>query len=329
LAGTPNLGDDEFVLATVGASAHFFRGPISPYVGGGYQHHFTTEERDGLASGVNIPSGGGPYVQAGVDFALSERLGIFAEARQAFYHTMATGSLPLDATLTTFAPLNARAKLDPLTIQLGLTVKFNQAAASAAPPAIETETTKWTLRGGLTNLNLADKLALSVGGAPYPGAGLSTFEHHTLSLQVGRFLTPHIAVNATMGFPPTIDIFGAGSIGALPKLGKVTYGPTMLTVQYHPTRSGRIRPYVGVGASYMIVFGTKDGAFQDLKVDNDLALAFEAGSDFMVSQHWGVFADVKKAFLRPKTYGTFAGLAVVGQTKLDPWAFSGGVAYHF
>ena len=49
LVGTPNLGDDEFVMASVGASAHLFRGPISPYVGGGYQHHFTTQERDGLA----------------------------------------------------------------------------------------------------------------------------------------------------------------------------------------------------------------------------------------------------------------------------------------
>ena len=71
------------------------------------------------------------------------------------------------------------------------------------------------------------------------------------------------------------------------------------TVQYHPLRSGRIRPYIGAGASYMLVFGTKDGAFQDLRVDDDLGLAFEAGSDFMVTDSFGIFADVKKAMLRP------------------------------
>ena len=329
LAGTPNLGDEEFVMATIGGSFHPLRGPVSPYVGGGYQHHFTTEERDALAVGLNIPSGGGPYVQAGVDFDLSDRIGVFAEVRKAWYHTTATGKLPLDASYTAFADVDAKAELDPFTILIGLTAHFRSAGRDSAAAPIETDTTKWTLRGGLTNLTLADKVALSVGGAPYAGAGLSTFEHHTVSLQVGRFVTPNIAINATMGFPPTIDIFGAGSIGGLPKLGEITYGPTVLTVQYHPTRSGRVRPYVGVGASYMIVFDTKDGAFADLKVDNDLALAFEAGTDIMVSQRWGIFADVKKAFLRPKSYGSFGGAPVVGSTRLDPWAFSGGVSFHF
>jgi outer membrane protein len=219
------------------------------------------------------------------------------------------------------------------TTILGVTGAFLATLAMAAPAAAqgasETDTTKWTLRPGITVLSLADKVDLNVGGAPYPGAGLSTKAHETLSLQVGRFLTPHIAVNLTLGIPPTIDVNGAGSIGALPKLGKVTYGPMALTVQYHPLRSGPIRPYVGIGASYMIVFGTKDGAFQKLKVDNDLAPAFEAGTDIMVSRQWGLVLDVKKALLRPKAYGVFAGMPVVGQTRLDPWAFTGGVAYHF
>lgn len=42
LAGLPNLGSDEFVMATVGASVHPFKGPVSPYVGGGFQMQFTT-----------------------------------------------------------------------------------------------------------------------------------------------------------------------------------------------------------------------------------------------------------------------------------------------
>lgn len=329
LAGTPNLGDDEFTMVTVGASLHPFKGMVSPYVGGGYVRHFTTQERDALAVGLNVPNAGGPYVQAGVDVAISPRWGVFAEARKAWYHADATGQLPLDATYTKFAAVDAKAELDPLTLQLGLTARFGNGARQAAGEPISTDTTKWTIRAGLTNLSLADKVDLSVGGAPYPGAGLSTFEHHTVSVQIGRFLTPNIAVNATLGFPPSIDVFGAGSIGALPKLGEVTYGPCVLTVQYHPTRSGRIRPYVGVGGSYMLVFGTKDGAFQKLRVNDDLAFAFEAGTDIMVTNRMAVFADVKKALLRPKAFGTFQGAVVEGQTRLDPWAFSGGLAFHF
>lgn len=328
LAGTPNLGDDEFVMATFGASLHPFKGSVSPYIGGGLQLQFTTQERDGLAVGLNVPNAHGPYVQAGVDVALSPRWGLFVEGRKAFYHANATGLLPLDTTYTSFAAVNAHAELDPLTIQLGLVAHFGRSTANGEEP-IGTDTTKWTVRGGLTSLRLEDKVALNVGGAPYPGAGLSTFEHQTVSLQIGRFLTPNIAINATIGFPPTIDIFGAGSIGALPKLGKVTYGPTVATLQYHFTRSGRVRPYVGVGASYMIVFSTKDGAFSNLKVSNDFGPAFEAGTDLMINNRWGIFADVKKVLLRPRTYGTFAGQPVVGKTQLDPWAFSGGASFHF
>lgn len=329
LAGLPNLGDDEFVVATIGASVHPFRGPVSPYVGGGLAMQFTTQERDALVVGLDIRNSHGPYVQAGVDVAVTNHWGVFAEARKSFYTAKANAQLPLDATLTNFAAVHADAQLDPFTIQLGLTAKFGPSAEARGATPIGPDTTNWVVRGGLTSLTLADKLDLMVGGAPFPGAGLSTFEHQTPSVQIGRFLTRNIAVNATLGLPPTIDIYGAGSIGALPKLGEVTYGPALLTLQYHPTRSGRVRPYAGVGASYMIVFDTKDGAFQDLRIDDDVALAFEAGTEIMVDQRTAIFADVKKALLRPKTYGSFGGALVEGQTRLDPWAFSGGLSFHF
>ena len=49
----------------------------------------------------------------------------------------------------------------------------------------------------------------------------------------------------------------------------------------------------------------------------------------MVTDRWGLFIDVKKALLRPTATGTFAGMPVVGDTRLDPWAFSGGVVFRF
>jgi outer membrane protein len=328
LAGTPNLGDDEFVFATIGARAQPFHGKVSPYVSGGFQLHLTTQERDGLGVNLNVPNANGPYVEGGVEYTMTRRWGLYAAVRKAWYSTEASGLLPTDATFTNFAQVNAHAVLNPLTIQAGVFTRFGPSTAGQ-DEAFGVDTTRWTVRAGLTSLTLADQIKLSVGGAPFPGADLSTFEHHTPTVQIGYFLTPHIAINATLGIPPTINVFGGGSIGALPRLGRVTYGPTALTLQYHPLRSGRIRPYVGAGLSYMIVFGTKDGAFQDLKVSNDLGLAFEAGSDFMIARNWGLFVDVKKALLRPTSTGMFQGMPVVGKTRLDPWAFSAGAAFHF
>lgn len=328
LAGTPNLGDDEFVLLTLGGRVQPFDGRFSPYVGGGVQVQLTTQERDGLGVNLNIPNAHGPYVEGGVEFDISPRWGVFASVRKAWYHTEASGLLPTDATFTNFAQVNATAELDPLTIQVGLLTRFGN-PDSETGPSIGRDNTRWTIRAGLTSLSLADEIDLSVGGAPFPGAGLSTFEHATPTVQIGYFLTDNIALNATLGIPPTIDVYGGGTIGALPQLGEVTYGPTALTVQFHPIRHGRIRPYVGAGVSYMIVFGTKDGAFEDLEVGNDFGLAFEAGTDFMVTERWGLFVDVKHALLRPTATGTFMGAPVVGQTRLDPWAFSGGVTFRF
>lgn len=329
LAGVPNLGDDEFVLATLGASVHPFRGRISPYVGGGIQVQLTTQERDGLGVNLNIPNAHGPYVHAGVDFKVDERWGVFFDVRKAFYHTNATGLLPLDATFTSFAAIDAKAELDPLTIQLGAVARFGRAAKAAGPADFSATGNRWAVRAGLSALELADRAQMVVGGTALSGEGISTFEHHTPSIQIGRFLTRNVAVNATLGLPPKIDIFGAGSIGGLPKLGRISYGPTALTLQYHFRRSGRIRPYVGAGASYLIVFDTTDGAFQDLKVKNDLGPAFEAGTDFMIARDFGLFVDVKKAFLRPKASGTFEGASVEVATKLDPWVFSGGFLFSF
>lgn len=328
LLGTPNLGDDEFVLATVGARFQPLSGTVSPYVAGGLQLQFTTQERDGLGVNLNIPNSHGPYVEGGVEFNITPRWGVFVAARKAWYHTDASGLLPLDATFTNFAQVNAEAELDPLTLMAGVTTHFGP-RARAAGPAIGPDTSRLMVRPGITTLTLADRMDLTVAGAPFPGAGLSTYEHHTPTVQIGYFLLRNIAINATLGFPPTIDVFGAGTIGALPQLGRVTYGPTALTLQYHPLRRGRIRPYVGAGLSYMFVFDSDDGAFTDLDAGEDLGLAFEAGSDFMVTERWGFFADVKKALLRPTATGTFNGLPVVGETRLDPWAFSAGVVLRF
>ena len=83
LAGTPNLGDDEFVVATLGLSFHpIKRGAFSPYVGGGFQYQFTTQERDGLGVNLDSPNSHGPYVHGGVNVRVGERLGVYADVRR-------------------------------------------------------------------------------------------------------------------------------------------------------------------------------------------------------------------------------------------------------
>lgn len=335
LAGLPNLGDDEFVLGTIGASVHPLSGRFRPYVGGGWAFQFTTQERDALAVDLDIANTNGPYVNAGFKVGITPRLDVFADVRKAWYTTKASGLLPTGVDEETgemnFAEVDADAQLDPLTIQVGLSTRFG-GATDEGSAVVDRAAGDILVKLGVTNLILADEIDLTVGGAPLPGAGLSTFEHQTVSAQFAYFITDTIAFNATLGFPPTINIYGAGAIGGLPalglpvNLGKATYGPTAFTLQWHPVRSGSVRPYVGVGASYMIVFDTEDGSFDDLEVENDLGFAFEAGVDFPLNDRFSMFVDAKKALLRPTATGSFQGAPVVGETRLDPWALTAGVS---
>ena len=326
LAGLPNLGDDEFVMLTAGAAFYPLKGAVRPYIGGGIAFQITTQERDGLAVGLNIPNAHGPYVNAGLKVAVNNGLDVFVDARKAWYSTAATGLLPLDESFTTFAEVYADAVLDPLTLQLGLGTRFGHSNDAALQPEPR-EAGDVVVKAGLTNLRLRDEIDLAVAGVAQEGAGDSTFEHQIPSVQLAYFLTDALAINATLGVPPKISVYGAGAIGPLPRLGKVRYGPTLLSLQYHLPTTGRIRPYVGAGVSYMIVFDTDDGAFENLELSNDIGPAFEAGVEFAVGPKTGLFLDVKKAFLRPTATGTFQGLQVVGDTKLDPWAFTAGLSF--
>ncbi len=203
------------------------------------------------------------------------------------------------------------------------------AAIAPAPATAQDGEPKWFGRAGLIGLDLADELELEFGGAPVPGAGMSTKTHYTPTFQIGRVIGRNFAVSFTGGIPPHIDIQGRGALEPFGKLAETTYGPVTLTVQYRPLRRGVFQPYVGAGAAYMHVFDTTDGAFRDVEIDDDISPALEAGTDIMFTKRYGIYFEAKKAFLRTETRGTFGGAPVIGQVKLDPWAFSAGGVIRF
>ncbi len=203
------------------------------------------------------------------------------------------------------------------------------ACAASAPALAQDADTKWFVRAGVTGLSLADGLQLKLAGTPVPGAALHTKQHATPTIQIGRTITDHLAVELTVGIPPNVDIDGRGTLQALGKLADTTYGPCLLVLQYRPLRKGTIQPYLGAGIGYMIVFDADDGTFKDIEIDDDIGPALEAGTDIMLGEKYGLFVDVKKAFLRTNARGTFMGQPVTARAKLDPWAVSVGATIRF
>jgi outer membrane protein len=202
-------------------------------------------------------------------------------------------------------------------------------AICIASPASAQEAGRWFAHLGPAMLALDESARMTAGGAPVPGATVTIDDRWTVEGELGYFVTPNIAISAAAGFPPRFDVKAAGTIAGLGKAGEMVGGPGGLLVQYHFNRQGRIQPYVGAGAAFLVVFDTKDAALTDLKVSHSVGPAVQAGADVMVNDRWGFFVDVKKAWVETVAKGRLGPAPVRAKVKIDPLVTNFGVAYHF
>lgn len=198
-----------------------------------------------------------------------------------------------------------------------------------ATPAAAEDDHNFFIRTGPAALFLSEGATVKAGGAVVPGGSIAIDRHFTGTLEIGYSFTPNFAVGFTGGYPPTVDINGGGTLSGVGKLGSVTYGPTALTAQYTFTGLGRIQPYVGAGPMFMIVFDNDDGALYNLKVKSAVGAVIQAGIDFNVTDSWGLYADVKKGYLRTKSTGSLGGAPVTADVTLDPLVIGAGVKLRF
>lgn len=227
-----------------------------------------------------------------------------------------------------------------LAILLALTAAAPAAAPAAAADLVSPGRTapqpplaqpfqRFYLHAGPAGLLYSESARMWAGGMRIPGADVRIPNSLSFAVEAGYFLTPSIAIGFAGGYPPLVKVEARGSITGLGTLGKVSGGPTALTAQYHFTGLGAFQPYLGVGPSLMVIVNDQDGAVRRLKTDHALGVAVQAGFNYMMSEHWGVFIDAKKVFLEAKTRGTLGGVPIRAKVKLDPLVLHSGVTYRF
>ena len=204
---------------------------------------------------------------------------------------------------------------------LGLAVVACQARADDA--------SLWTVHVGPAYISPQESATLNLGGAPVPGGNVSIAGQWSLEGEVGYNLTRNISIGFAAGIPPTFQVKGAGTLASLGAAGDMTGGPAGIAVLYHFNRNGRIQPYLGGGPAFLIVFGTSDGALSRLKASDSVGEALQAGADIMINKHWGLYLDLKKAWISTTATGQYAGLPVTAKVAIDPFIPSAGVAYQF
>ncbi|HEX8568659.1 MAG TPA: OmpW family outer membrane protein [Caulobacteraceae bacterium] len=191
---------------------------------------------------------------------------------------------------------------------------------------------QWFVRLGPALVDLDEDATMEAGGAPVPGANVSIESEWTAAVEIGRFVTPNIAVSFTGGFPPKFDVMSAGSLAALGRAGSITGGPMAVTGHYHFNRQGAFQPYVGAGVAFMYVFDTEDGALTNLEVENAAGPAVQVGANYFFNERFGAFADFKKAWFSSESRGNapaFGGAPVVADVQLDPAVYNAGLIWRF
>ncbi|HZM08475.1 MAG TPA: OmpW family outer membrane protein [Methylocella sp.] len=160
---------------------------------------------------------------------------------------------------------------------------------------------------------------------------------YTVGLEAGYFVTPNIAIALSAGVPPLLHVkaMNLNLTGALGTnlLGSARVGPIMALLQYHFTNFGAIQPYFGAGGAYVVMFSNiSDGILTNFGVDQNFAFVVQGGVDYMLTQNWGVYVDVKKLiYYNPPFQGNLLNLGIPIRTlgSLDPWVIGAGVTFKY
>lgn len=152
------------------------------------------------------------------------------------------------------------------------------------------------------------------------GLDLSINDKWLPEIDFSYFVTPNVAVELILTIPQKHTLSAGGAA-----IGSLRHLPPTLTVQYHFTGIGNIRPYVGAGINYTHLSNVSLPAGVDVG-RNSYGPALQAGVDIPIASSTYLNFDVKKVYI--KTDVSASG-ATIGSFKVDPLLFGVGLGWRF
>lgn len=170
----------------------------------------------------------------------------------------------------------------------------------------------------------------TINGGPIYGASLT--ENVVPELDVSYFFTKHWAAEIIC-----CGVHTSLSGSLTPGGSKVDFANTFLvpatvTLQYH-LATGQWDPYVGVGVNYTWFLGTASPLTQSLgfgnavNIHSSAGLAFQAGMDYYLTEHWVLNADAKYLVLNTDGNTPFGQNTV--HINANTWLVGLGIGYRF
>lgn len=193
-------------------------------------------------------------------------------------------------------------------------------AAALALAATTAHADDWFVRVGATNVN-----PKSDNGTLAGTLRTSIDDDTQLGLTVGRYLDDHWAVELLTATPfsHTASLNGARAVD-------FKHLPPTLGLQYYfGAPEASVRPFVGAGLNYTIVYDEKERgpvAGTQVSLDNSWGLAAQAGLKFKTSDRWDMVADVR--WIDIDSDARLNG-ARIGTATVDPLVVSVMLGYNF
>ena len=202
----------------------------------------------------------------------------------------------------------------------------NTSPATESPSATEKG---WVVGIGSINAFYHSGATIATSGQVIPGATATVSNSFTVMFDVRRYITKDLSLSLMGGVQPKPTITGKGSVASLGELGKVRYGPAILTADYHFPKLGAWRPYVGAGAAYAIILKNYDAAASHLGVHNSWGFVLEGGAEHQLSRNLALFVDVKEVWLAVNAHGSLNGVVpFTAHVNLNPTIVSVGIRFH-
>lgn len=214
------------------------------------------------------------------------------------------------------------------TIRIGAAI----ATLACAPVARAEEVPGWrkgdvVLGAGIAHVLFDANAQIALGGAPVTGGDIALSDNTLLSGSAEWFATRTVSLALVGGIPPTTRVTGTGTLAPSGELGRVKYGLATLLARYHFNASGRLSPYLGAGVTRFMVFSTRDGSVTDLKADGAWAPVAQAGIDYQLTRHIGMFGNATYIPVKTNARGTSRGLPLTGSATLKSAILKAGLSY--
>lgn len=183
--------------------------------------------------------------------------------------------------------------------------------------------------GEITSVNI-DNIGLPAG------VQTDVSDSYVPTIALEYFFTPNLSVETICCVTPH-DVDGAGVLAGSQLMDDAIVLPATVTLKYHFTGLGPVKPYVGAGPAHFFIFSENVGAgaaglgVTDVDLSDEFGAAVQAGFDVPINDDGWIFSvDAKRYFVN--TTATFAdntGILFQTEHDLDPWVVSAGVGFRF